>query len=436
MTNEPGIYALVIRLAKASTITLGRFGTYEFPKGWYVYLGSAFGAGGLKARTDRHRRSSKKNHWHVDFLLEHATIIEIWFSHDIRVREHDWAQELAGTTGARVPVPGFGSQDCKAGCWSHLVNLPFRPVAHTLRHEMKQRDASHKPIYVEFVAPWRQIIASHENVSPVLDTYLRGGVYLERRRRAAYDGLEDVQRQDGLTLKRKNRVGDELFAAIAADSGVDEISFRKDAEFAECVDEIISNCGHDAYQAMFCTGTPQLVESIKKISRKSRERQRHRVEEVLKGNGASIAPHGKDKVPDTKAFWKLDNRVARTGLTKARMLMERDGANLGAEVKGRIAKLVKTCDRRLATLRRLMSALQVRDDMEREPKTTPPTENKLTLARVERQLQAGLGLLAKNIRDVPAASYDIRPTAAEKKRALRRIKDARGECKAMLEILI
>lgn len=43
MGNDPGIYALAIRLESKSTMRVGKFGD---PPGWYVCVGSAFGAKG------------------------------------------------------------------------------------------------------------------------------------------------------------------------------------------------------------------------------------------------------------------------------------------------------------------------------------------------------------------------------------------------------
>jgi Uri superfamily endonuclease len=39
-----------------------------FPKGTYLYCGSAKGSGGITARVTRHCKQDKKPHWHVDEL--------------------------------------------------------------------------------------------------------------------------------------------------------------------------------------------------------------------------------------------------------------------------------------------------------------------------------------------------------------------------------
>jgi Uri superfamily endonuclease len=66
---------LVLRLDTPQTIAIGRLGSIDFPVGWYLYVGSAHGPGGLHARLARHRRrlgGTKRAHWHVDYLREHA----------------------------------------------------------------------------------------------------------------------------------------------------------------------------------------------------------------------------------------------------------------------------------------------------------------------------------------------------------------------------
>jgi Uri superfamily endonuclease len=86
--------------------------------GWYAYAGSAFGPGGLRARLARHLRGGSKRHWHIDYLRPHAPIYEIWYSPKTQNCEHRWAAALGHITGAQIPLPGFGSSDCR--CAAHL----------------------------------------------------------------------------------------------------------------------------------------------------------------------------------------------------------------------------------------------------------------------------------------------------------------------------
>ena len=60
LSSLPGTYVLVVNLDRHRQITIGRRSTRQFQPGYYLYVGSAFGPGGLKARVGRHMRSEKK----------------------------------------------------------------------------------------------------------------------------------------------------------------------------------------------------------------------------------------------------------------------------------------------------------------------------------------------------------------------------------------
>jgi Uri superfamily endonuclease len=98
----------------------------QLQPGFYVYIGSALGPGGVRARLAHHMRPAERPHWHIDYLRFHTTLEEIWFCYDPKSREHDWAIRLAGLPGASMPLAGFGSSDCE--CESHLLFFEKRPV--------------------------------------------------------------------------------------------------------------------------------------------------------------------------------------------------------------------------------------------------------------------------------------------------------------------
>jgi Uri superfamily endonuclease len=126
--SEPtkGTYALVLRLEGSEEISVGKLGTFAFPAGYYLYVGSALGSGGLEARLARHRRRGKKSRWHVDYLLEHAQLVEVWSIASTDKLECRWAQSARQLPGSEIPVPGFGSSDCR--CLSHLIYLARKPA--------------------------------------------------------------------------------------------------------------------------------------------------------------------------------------------------------------------------------------------------------------------------------------------------------------------
>ncbi len=120
-----GTYILVIQLRSGKEITVGRLGTFLFPAGYYLYVGSALGSGGLPARLARHRRVDKRPHWHVDYLLEHGRLLEIWNAVGQERLECLWATGAREMAEEAVPVPGFGSSDCR--CPAHLSYCATRP---------------------------------------------------------------------------------------------------------------------------------------------------------------------------------------------------------------------------------------------------------------------------------------------------------------------
>ena len=51
-----GTYAIWMKATSKQIITVGKLGKIEIEPGYYVYIGSAFGPGGIKARVGRHLR--------------------------------------------------------------------------------------------------------------------------------------------------------------------------------------------------------------------------------------------------------------------------------------------------------------------------------------------------------------------------------------------
>lgn len=120
-----GSYVLWWYLPKRTLITIGRLGQWPFQRGWYGYCGSACGPGGLRARLSHHLQSSRRCHWHIDYVKPHAHLREIWLGEGEN-HEHDCCRLLVAA-GASIPVPGFGSSDCT--CVSHFVMFSRRDQA-------------------------------------------------------------------------------------------------------------------------------------------------------------------------------------------------------------------------------------------------------------------------------------------------------------------
>ena len=127
-----GSYILLIKLARGKDILIGKLGYIHFPKAFYAYVGSAMN--GFKARLAHHLKDSKKPHWHIDYLLKEADLVDIILcpSEPFASCHSERSEESHGTQGrlrmecflaqalAREfqSIPNFGSSDCK--CKSHL----------------------------------------------------------------------------------------------------------------------------------------------------------------------------------------------------------------------------------------------------------------------------------------------------------------------------
>jgi Uri superfamily endonuclease len=112
----------------------------HFQSGFYLYVGSAFGAGGVRARVNHHLQASTRPHWHIDYLKPHVSVREVWLSYDRKRREHLWARFLSSMPGISVPMPGFGSSDC--GCEAHLFFLKSDAMRERIRDALSAQGAS------------------------------------------------------------------------------------------------------------------------------------------------------------------------------------------------------------------------------------------------------------------------------------------------------
>ncbi|MFO8098109.1 MAG: GIY-YIG nuclease family protein [Salinibacter sp.] len=144
LRRDSGTYALLLRADTAQTIAVGALGTMSLRPGRYVYVGSAFGPGGVRARVQRHARNDGARHWHVDFLRAVTRLAAVWYTHDSKRRECTWADELRSLPGAAVPVEGFGASDCN--CPAHLVRFDAAPSVSSFRTRLRNRCAGHAPI--------------------------------------------------------------------------------------------------------------------------------------------------------------------------------------------------------------------------------------------------------------------------------------------------
>jgi Uri superfamily endonuclease len=136
LPEEKGTYILITSVAQVRCLQIGNLGRFEFIPGFYAYLGSAFGAGGLRARIGHHLASAAVPHWHVDYLLQVAEPVEVWFTTAGRKLEHRWAEFLESEPRFRVPIRKFGSSDYHRSRLSHLFYSKRRPSFRWFQHQM------------------------------------------------------------------------------------------------------------------------------------------------------------------------------------------------------------------------------------------------------------------------------------------------------------
>ena len=133
--SEPGTYILILEALSKRRVLVGVLGTLDLEPGFYVYVGSALGSGGLRGRLAHHHRHSRSPHWHIDYMRRHTTLREIWFLVGMSRREHLWAAVLARSARVVIPLTGFGASDC--GCPAHLFRFSHRPLLSSFRRQLE-----------------------------------------------------------------------------------------------------------------------------------------------------------------------------------------------------------------------------------------------------------------------------------------------------------
>ncbi len=115
---DPGAYLLLLDLARGLAVRLPGRRETVLAAGRYLYCGSARGPGGIKARVGRHLRRDKVVRWHIDQLTAAGTVRGAWV-----FPGGSECALVAGLAHLPMPIPGFGSSDCRV-CVSHLLAWP------------------------------------------------------------------------------------------------------------------------------------------------------------------------------------------------------------------------------------------------------------------------------------------------------------------------
>ena len=145
MQARPGTYALVMRCSSDQKVNVGKLGRLQVRPGFYVYVGSAFGPGGLKARIAHHLKISTRPHWHIDYLRSILHLNEAWYTYAAERNEHYWADTFSVLRGATIPITGFGASDCS--CISHLFAFSTQPSIRSFRRRWQALSKVHKSVF-------------------------------------------------------------------------------------------------------------------------------------------------------------------------------------------------------------------------------------------------------------------------------------------------
>ncbi len=129
---DRGAYILLLHLKRRRRVRVGELGVFTFPKGHYLYVGSAMR--NLTARIARHERRRKRLHWHIDYLREAADSCTALPIHSSRREECAIANALGGLF--QYGPTGFGASDC--ACPAHLFYAAADPLEQRAFHDVLQ----------------------------------------------------------------------------------------------------------------------------------------------------------------------------------------------------------------------------------------------------------------------------------------------------------
>ena len=126
---KKGVYTLILECTAEQCIRIGALGEKTFAPGWYIYVGSALGAGGLD-RVCRHIRFYRERYrrpkWHIDYLMEKTRLDSVIYAATEERLECALSKAVGG-----AGVAGFGCSDCE--CSTHLNYRAAAPAGEIMR---------------------------------------------------------------------------------------------------------------------------------------------------------------------------------------------------------------------------------------------------------------------------------------------------------------
>lgn len=131
--SNSGIYILELYASDKFQIPVRKFQNSAFQRGYYYYIGSA--QKNLSQRIDRHFRTTKKVHWHIDHLTTNKNIVvktAYIISDAPKNLEEEIANIFPSVFEGKITLKGFGNSDTK-GSITHLFYRSRKiPYSHFL----------------------------------------------------------------------------------------------------------------------------------------------------------------------------------------------------------------------------------------------------------------------------------------------------------------
>lgn len=112
-----GLYALLLYVEEGEPLNVGGLGMVDFEPGFYLYIGSGKGTGGVAARLSRHLEGGSVKRWHIDYLRGAAAPVGYAYCCETTASEHSLYEACARRM--KPYARGFGSSD-DPGAYSHL----------------------------------------------------------------------------------------------------------------------------------------------------------------------------------------------------------------------------------------------------------------------------------------------------------------------------
>ncbi len=135
--ESKGTYILVIEVVNDINIKIGCLGKRKLERGVYVYIGSARGPGGLKARIYRHLKLNKRIKWHIDYLTVNpkVRIKAVFYLKSKDLLESIVANKLLSNNFFKGVIKGFGCTD-RRNNYTHLYKLKNKSSIEELMKEL------------------------------------------------------------------------------------------------------------------------------------------------------------------------------------------------------------------------------------------------------------------------------------------------------------